>query len=90
MTPEMSAVDVPDDSRMCRNAVVMPDVTSGVVGVLILLTTVSPSMSTASVFVPPTSIPIRKLIVSLLRPRSTPPRSWQACLCGSPRDLRRH
>ena len=56
---------------MCCNAVVMPVVTSGVVGVLILLTTVNPSMSTASVFVPPTSIPILRLIVTLsLHPRN--------------------
>ena len=37
---------------------IMPDVTSGVVGFLILLTNTSPSIKTASVFVPPTSIPI--------------------------------
>jgi hypothetical protein len=34
---------------------------------LILLTTVNPSMRTASVFVPPTSIPILRLIVTLSR-----------------------
>ena len=42
MTPEISAVAVPDDLQDVRNAVVMPDVTSGVVGVLILATTVQP------------------------------------------------
>src|SRR5262245_5762975 len=38
----------------------IPDVTSAVVGVLMDWITSSPSSSTASVFVPPTSIPIRR------------------------------
>jgi len=42
-----------------RSAVVIPEVTSAVVGVLTAQATRSPSSSTASVFVPPTSIPIR-------------------------------
>jgi hypothetical protein len=41
------------------SAVTMPEVTSGVVAALTAASTRSPSMSTASVLVPPTSIPIR-------------------------------
>jgi hypothetical protein len=62
MTPAICEVAVPEVSRTWRRAVVMPLVTSSVVGVLILAMTVVPSMSTASVFVPPTSIPIRSTI----------------------------
>src|SRR6185436_8906081 len=39
----------------------MPDVTSSVVGRLTAKTTLSPSSSTASVLVPPTSIPMRRI-----------------------------
>src|SRR3981189_3439214 len=39
----------------------MPDVTSIVVGRLTVKTTLSPSSSTASVLVPPTSIPMRRI-----------------------------
>src|SRR5260370_36624170 len=39
----------------------MPDVTSIVVGRLTAKTTLSPSSSTASVLVPPTSIPMRRI-----------------------------
>ena len=65
ITAAISSVAVPELSSTWRNAVVMPRVTSSVVGVLILAMTSVPAMSTASVFVPPTSIPIRGLIGSV-------------------------
>ena len=66
ITPATASVAVPELSRTCHRAVVIPPVTSSVVGVLILATTVKSSMRTASVFVPPTSIPIRSVIESCL------------------------
>src|SRR6516164_2868246 len=51
------------------SAVTMPAVTSAVVGVLIACTTRPSSSSTASVLVPPTSMPIRRIAPSLPLPR---------------------
>src|SRR3989441_7319870 len=50
---------VPTAARSSRSAVVIPPVTSAVVGVLTAWTTASPSSRTASVLVPPTSMPTR-------------------------------
>ena len=43
----------------CSSAETMPELTFAVVGVLCVATTDAPSISTASVFVPPTSTPMR-------------------------------
>src|SRR6516165_2746579 len=51
------------------SAVTMPAVTSAVVGVLTACTTRPSSSSTASVLVPPTSIPIRRIAPTLPLPR---------------------
>src|SRR3954469_4789645 len=48
-------------ARSAFSASRMPDVTSCVVGRLTAKTTLSPSSSTASVLVPPTSIPMRRI-----------------------------
>ena len=69
ITPATSAVVVPDVVKTCRSAVVMPLVTSSVVGVLILATTAVPSINTASVFVPPTSIPMRNVMRAVPSPQ---------------------
>src|SRR5256885_11794852 len=49
----------PTAASSSRSAVLIPPVTSAVVGVLTAWTTVSPSSRTASVLVPPTSMPTR-------------------------------
>ena len=54
-----------------RSAVVMPPVTSAVVGVLTAWTTAAPSSSTASVLVPPTSMPMTRRSAFAGRRRST-------------------
>src|SRR6516165_10634761 len=56
------------------SAVTMPAVTSAVVGVLTACTTRPSSSSTASVLVPPTSIPIRRIAPTLPLPRM---REWE-------------
>ena len=58
ITPSMVAVSMPESAMTLRRAVAIPSDTFAVVGVLVELTTVVPSINTASVFVPPTSIPI--------------------------------
>src|SRR6516162_4722067 len=57
-------------------AVTMPAVTSAVVGVLIACTTRPSSSSTASVLVPPTSMPIRRIAPTLPLPRMRG-REWE-------------
>src|SRR5882724_986990 len=52
---------VAGSARKAFRASRMPDVTSCVVGRLTAKTTLSPSSSTASVLVPPTSIPMRRI-----------------------------
>ena len=59
MTQRMAVVAVADVVRTDRMAATMAPLMSEVVGVLHLATTQGPSIKTASVFVPPTSTPIR-------------------------------
>ena len=61
-------------STSAARARVMPVVTSGVVGVFTAAETASSSRSTASVLVPPTSIPIRRLTRAPSRLVRTPSR----------------
>src|SRR5690606_19248198 len=63
ITPEIMAGSTPPESRTVETAVTMPPVTSAVVGVLQVACTVVPCMRTASVLVPPTSIPMRIIVV---------------------------
>jgi hypothetical protein len=67
MTEAIALVSVPDCLRTLLIAVVMPLVTSSVVGVFSFARTRRSSISTASVFVPPTSTPIRKLMLLKLQ-----------------------
>lgn len=59
MMPVTAEGSAPLDLSRNWRAVVIPAVTSAVVGVLILATTCEPLIKTASVLVPPTSIPMR-------------------------------
>ena len=66
ITDAISPVARPDWLRTLEIAVVMPLVTSSVVGVFSFAMTLRPSIKTASVLVPPTSTPTRKLIRAFL------------------------
>lgn len=59
ITASMSATEAPVRLSKSRRTAVMPPLTSAVVGDLQSLRTAMPSMRTASVLVPPTSMPMR-------------------------------
>ncbi len=59
ITVAMESGETPASAKTAWRAAVIPEVTSGVVGVLCQARTFVPSIKTASVLVPPTSIPIR-------------------------------
>ena len=68
-TPSIAPAATSGCAESSASAVTMPVVTSAVVGVLTACTTCPSASSTASVLVPPTSMPIRRITVTLtLRP----------------------
>src|SRR5271157_5738724 len=81
-TPSMAARATSGWPASSPSAVTMPAVTSGVVGVLTACTTRPSSSSTASVLVPPTSMPIRRIAPTLALPRLRG-REWEGVEYGA-------
>ena len=74
MTASTADRSVPGRSSRRLSAVSIPEVTSSVVGVFTVYRTVWSSIRTASVLVPPTSIPIRIIARARRRPSGSPDR----------------
>src|SRR5882762_2995964 len=68
-TPSIMPRPISGWRASCESAATMPAVTSAVVGVLTACTRCPSSSSTASVLVPPTSMPIRRIAPTLPLPR---------------------